>query len=193
MPEMDGIETTINIRKNKADSISRLPIIAITAGVSKQERDQCLDAGMNDFLPKPIDKNALTEIIKKYGLPEVDVKETEISVIRSNIHFDFDVFSKKLSNNEQMLNDFLKLSLTNFPQNIQDLELAINQNNTTNIKLASHTLKGSAANMEFKKLSEIASIIEQSNMKPLVLQKLFKTLIEEWKLTEDIIKSVSIK
>ena len=66
MPEMDGIETTKQIRKLDDLKIAELPIIALTAGVSKEERENCFKAGMNDFLSKPINKNELFEIIEKY-------------------------------------------------------------------------------------------------------------------------------
>jgi CheY-like chemotaxis protein len=66
MPEMDGIETTKQIRKLYDIITTELPIIALTAGVSKEERENCFKAGMNDFLSKPINKTELFDIIEKY-------------------------------------------------------------------------------------------------------------------------------
>lgn len=49
MPVMDGLEATRNIRKLEEKSNKNIPIIAITAGTSKEEEEKCFAAGMNDF------------------------------------------------------------------------------------------------------------------------------------------------
>ena len=54
MPEMDGIEATKEIRKYDFERSTHTPIVALTAGAIKEEKDRCLEAGMDDFLTKPI-------------------------------------------------------------------------------------------------------------------------------------------
>ena len=66
MPEMDGIEATKRIRSNACSTISSLPIVALTAGVSKDERENCYNAGMNYFLSKPIENKSLEEMVTKF-------------------------------------------------------------------------------------------------------------------------------
>jgi PAS domain S-box-containing protein len=66
MPEMNGIEATVAIRKNEKTKGIRTPIFALTAGVTKGEREKCLEAGMDDFLSKPIDQLALRTLLKLY-------------------------------------------------------------------------------------------------------------------------------
>jgi len=67
MPVMDGIQTTRCIRNLEAQGLAtdkpRLPIIAFTAQVTKEVREQCLAAGMDDFLAKPVGINQLEEKI----------------------------------------------------------------------------------------------------------------------------------
>jgi PAS domain S-box-containing protein len=65
MPEMDGFEATRLIRKRELGK-RRTPIVALTAGVLKEERDQCYAAGMDDFLSKPIDRNELEATLEKW-------------------------------------------------------------------------------------------------------------------------------
>ena len=66
MPEMDGVEATKQIRAFEKNKITHIPIIALTAGVFKEEKDKCIKAGMDDFLKKPVDKNILREMLDKY-------------------------------------------------------------------------------------------------------------------------------
>lgn len=68
MPEMDGITATKAIRDIEASfgQKNNTKIIALTAGVLKEEIEKCYQAGMNDFLPKPIDKKKLNMIIEMY-------------------------------------------------------------------------------------------------------------------------------
>lgn len=66
MPEMDGITATKTIRDLERFSIVKTPIIALTAGALIDERQKCIDSGMNDFLSKPIKKDALESVIRNY-------------------------------------------------------------------------------------------------------------------------------
>ncbi len=74
MPEQDGIETTKQIRKIEKNTSKHIPIIALTAGALKEEKEKCIASGMNDFLAKPIQFDSLSKILKKYlkNFPELD-------------------------------------------------------------------------------------------------------------------------
>jgi len=62
MPEMDGYTATQEIRAQETDS--RIPIIALTANAYQENKQKCLDAGMDDFLTKPIDKGRMVKVLK---------------------------------------------------------------------------------------------------------------------------------
>ena len=66
MPVMGGLEATERIRAYEHGKGSNIPIVALTAGAVKGEKEKCISAGMDDFLTKPIDHKALVEILKKY-------------------------------------------------------------------------------------------------------------------------------
>jgi len=67
MPEMDGIETTLQIReKERTDGLTNIPIIALTAGTSREEKEKCINAGMNGFIAKPIRTDALFKVLKDH-------------------------------------------------------------------------------------------------------------------------------
>lgn len=66
MPEMDGIEATKMLVKIQ-DDLAKLPvIIAMTANAMEEDRKRCLEAGMHDFLPKPVKLESMQEVLKKW-------------------------------------------------------------------------------------------------------------------------------
>jgi len=65
MPILDGFETTRAIRQ-MVGAIRDIPIVAMTAHALKEDRQQCLDSGMDDYIAKPVDRNKLIAILRKY-------------------------------------------------------------------------------------------------------------------------------
>jgi signal transduction histidine kinase len=74
MPEMDGFEATRRIREREGgetDAARRMPVIALTANAINGDRQRCLEAGMTDYLSKPIDPSKLISLVEQY-LNELD-------------------------------------------------------------------------------------------------------------------------
>jgi len=65
MPEMDGFEATAAIRELDSPC-AETPIIALTANALRGDRDRCLEAGMNDYLSKPLDRTALRNVLLRW-------------------------------------------------------------------------------------------------------------------------------
>jgi DNA-binding response OmpR family regulator len=70
MPEMDGYEAAMCIRKEEAERGGHIPIIAMTASAMKGDRENCIAAGMDDYLSKPVNQNYLWTLLEKW-LPAV--------------------------------------------------------------------------------------------------------------------------
>jgi CheY-like chemotaxis protein len=66
MPVMNGYETSKSIRKYEKENGGRIPIIALTAYAMQSDKDKCIDAGMDDYMSKPVIKNELFEMLEKY-------------------------------------------------------------------------------------------------------------------------------
>lgn len=66
MPEMDGIEATRTIRSLENETIRDIPIIALTAGVLREEQEKCIHAGMNEIMTKPINPDKFRQLLRKY-------------------------------------------------------------------------------------------------------------------------------
>lgn len=65
MPDMDGIEATKRIRELEVNQ-NRTPIFAVTSNMFREQKEKCLDAGMDDYIVKPIHAKALVERINHY-------------------------------------------------------------------------------------------------------------------------------
>ena len=66
MPEMDGWTAALEIRRSGGAG-ARTPIVATTANTTSADRERCLNAGMNDYLMKPLRLSELSRVIEKYG------------------------------------------------------------------------------------------------------------------------------
>lgn len=66
MPEMDGAQATAAIRDIQKRNGSHTPIIGVTAHALREDRQRCLDAGMDDYLPKPVKQDALLEVLERW-------------------------------------------------------------------------------------------------------------------------------
>jgi len=62
MPNLDGIQSTVRIRELGFDA----PIVALTAFAEESNQKACMESGMDDFMPKPIRRGALKQVLKKY-------------------------------------------------------------------------------------------------------------------------------
>ena len=74
MPEMSGLEATAAIRQAEAGTDHHIPIIGVTAHALKGDRERCLEAGMDDYLPKPISPRALIEKVERWAAQELPAK-----------------------------------------------------------------------------------------------------------------------
>lgn len=181
MPVLDGVEATKRIRANTTHPSAKVLIVALTAGVSREEKDNCYNAGMNYFLSKPIDKDLLYEMIVKYLDGTITLNENlENKESVGIIHFDRDKMNSKIGNDDGVLKSLLSESVIEFPKYLDEIQRAILADDILQIKVAAHTLKGSAYNMEFMQLGNLALEVEQNAENHEVLKTLATSLIVEW-------------
>jgi signal transduction histidine kinase/CheY-like chemotaxis protein len=153
MPNMDGLEVTKKIRQQK--QYEKLPIIAVSAGISVKEKFTCLECGMNDFVEKPITPESLmrtlTRNIKYYQSFLEKEKEKPISTPSENVlvldGFNFKNVLSMLNGDEKKLIQLLKHFSVKFSNVVSEIHQFINQHQTKELKAFVHLLKGSSANI----------------------------------------------
>jgi len=183
MPEMDGIEATREIRKFEKERGQYTPIVALSAGAIKEEKERCVESGMDDFIAKPVEGKNLLDILKKYILKErVSKNKTEErEELTKIISFDKEELMDKIYNNKSLYQELINVSLEEMPEHINDLTRFIKEKNLVEIKRVAHKIKGSALNMCFKKIARIARLIEENYEKDMdYVLELSKEIEEEW-------------
>lgn len=168
MPEMDGYEATREIRRLQHPS-SNIPVIAMTANAMVGDREKCMEAGMDDYISKPIDAKKFIALISRWlsqmstsqlipentqTLPERR-KTTEMPV--DIIHLE--TFTDGDKDVEQQL---FSLFLEQADISLSRLRDAISSHDNEEWRSASHKFKGAAANLGAKKLSEICHAAESA-------------------------------
>lgn len=169
MPELDGYETTKAIRALNSEK-SRVVIVAMTANAMKEDRDRCIDCGMDDYLSKPIRKEDLAQKLSTWTQKIMgrDDGEGHISPQSAQENsesipvIDWDFIDEIADGDPNFKIDLLRIFLESTPAIIAALETAIATDNIAEIAHNSHYLKGSSANLGMYALSAIAADLEKT-------------------------------
>jgi signal transduction histidine kinase/DNA-binding response OmpR family regulator/ligand-binding sensor domain-containing protein/HPt (histidine-containing phosphotransfer) domain-containing protein len=199
MPVMDGYEATSKIRELKEHK--DLPIIAMTADAITGVKDKCFEAGMNDFIPKPIEPDLLCRSILKWtGIVADNVNPYPgLIVQKSNTDFpDIDGIDvseglRRINNNRKLYITLLKKFIKNYEGFIPELTAKLNKNQMADAERMVHTLKGVSGNIGASKVfalnSQLNTKLKNNDINNLdaeigELEKLLTTLISQLKTLE---------
>ncbi len=151
MPGMDGHEATRRIRAGEVGPVAaHLPIIALTGDALPQDREQCLAAGMNDYLSKPLRAEALAEALTRWlpGTGNDAARQTPSSTTDAAAStaptlpvIDTAEMRKRLLDDEALIAQVMTDVRTELPQHLHELEAALEQRDVKNATRAAHSLK----------------------------------------------------
>lgn len=174
MPVMDGLEATRRFRKKEQEANTqeskRLPIIAMTANAMKGDREMCLDAGMDDYISKPVVAAKLKDILIRWlvrDTPEgAEGGDEEYAASNGSLGkeltvFDLPAMSQRLMDDQELIVMMLADFLDDAPPQLEALEKTAREGGRREAERHAHSLKGCAATVGGERMSELARQIEE--------------------------------
>ncbi len=181
MPEMDGLQATRAIRGLEATRGGRIPIIAMTANALESDREKCREAGMDDFIPKPISTRMLQETVARFAGTSDQSAEpgpSDSAVISEHPPFNRADLIERLGGRTELLAKFISMFIESVAEPLHSLRSAVESGNREDIFRLAHMIKGSAANIGAPRIMDAAAILDdkakhgESPNYPVLLQRL---------------------
>ncbi|HWG41822.1 MAG TPA: PAS domain S-box protein [Gemmataceae bacterium] len=154
MPEMNGLEATRAIRIWEQQGGGHVPIVAMTAHAMKGAREDCLQAGMDEYLSKPIQVPALARVME-----ELTRGRQERSVARPVV-FDPRPLLQRISEDRELFHELIDMFQADCPRLLRQVREAIEASDAAALERASHLLKGSASNFAATEVMRITQRLE---------------------------------
>jgi HPt (histidine-containing phosphotransfer) domain-containing protein len=170
MPVMDGYEATRKIRQGEAGNQNqKVPVIAMTAHALKGDREKCMEAGMNDYIAKPVDpfeiakklKQWLSEPKEKQFLKDVTFDRSETENHNQKV-FDRRVLIDRLMGDEDLAKNIIKGFLDDMPLQIRVIKESINLKQANHASSIAHKIKGAAGNIGSPSFQAVAHSMEKA-------------------------------
>jgi PAS domain S-box-containing protein len=164
MPVMDGLEATRHIRGPHSTIRNRqVPIIAMTAHALQGDRERCLEAGMNDYITKPVSPKALARVLEQWlpggnedgaSIPRASGLDASVPV------FDKDGMVSRLMNDETMAKEIVAIFLDDMPRQIAVLQAQLDAGATAGVERQAHSIRGATLNVGGEALCVVAAGME---------------------------------
>jgi CheY-like chemotaxis protein/HPt (histidine-containing phosphotransfer) domain-containing protein len=149
MPEPDGFQVIKVIRQAEGRGARRLPVIALTALTRLGDREQCIDAGMNDYLPKPIRMAQLNAALERVtavragrGDPPSRADEIASNFDANSDLLDAATILASCGGDETLLREMIDLYIAGAQPRLAAVEHAVDAGDSAALRLAAHKLKG---------------------------------------------------
>ncbi|WP_334839065.1 hybrid sensor histidine kinase/response regulator [Nostoc sp.] len=172
MPILDGLETTKQIHRWQESNFAsgrRPVVVAMTANAMKEDKQMCLDAGMDDYLSKPVMKEKLAATLEHWARMIFRVEETDIldrTVSTTNIGsvdlpIDWERLHQLSENNPEFELELLQIFIEDIQPRLEVVKIAIASHDFDQIALQSHQIKGASVNIGAITMHLLAEKLEQ--------------------------------
>jgi signal transduction histidine kinase/DNA-binding response OmpR family regulator/HPt (histidine-containing phosphotransfer) domain-containing protein len=168
MPQLNGLEATAGIRHRESEE-AHIPIIAMTANVMKGFREECLNAGMDGYITKPLRREMLVQEMARV-IPDLIVTDAPLAPIEAKTpqpagtpEFDEAAFLASVGGRREMLREVLEITLNeDVPRLRQALSEAESSRDPERLEQAAHAIKGLAAELRAEPSRVAAAALEKS-------------------------------
>ncbi len=184
MPVMGGLAACGAIRAWEKGPGTHVPIVAMTAHAMQGDRERCLDAGMDGYIPKPIDIAALVsmlEALRPAAKKRVAVPDPAPAPIAGNSGMDLDLALHRLENDHGLLCDIIGIFLSEYPKSLAQIEAALQAGDSEKIYVLAHRFKGSVSSFAAQRATSLGAALESAGREGNVAEarRLFLQLKEE--------------
>jgi signal transduction histidine kinase/DNA-binding response OmpR family regulator/HPt (histidine-containing phosphotransfer) domain-containing protein len=170
MPRMDGYEATAAIREREASGASRVPVIGLTASAMKGDRERCLAAGMDEYVPKPVRREVLRQTIAQLGIEGRPYAEDGSGSVGTDPAgdtpvLDMDAFEdlKMLeSPGEFSLKELTDIFRSDSKTRVEAMREAAARGDADGLQQSAHALKGSCANLGVRRVEALSLALEEA-------------------------------
>jgi PAS domain S-box-containing protein len=170
MPVMDGLEATRQIRNPQSSAMNHtIPIVAMTANAMQRDRDLCIEAGMNDFLSKPISVAGLRDVLDKWlckgdsSLPAAAGQQVLSRADESEtMVFDQASVLARMMGDSELATMVFEAFRGDMPLQIQTLRALLLSGDAHSCARQAHLIKGASANVGAERLRKVAAEMEKA-------------------------------
>jgi PAS domain S-box-containing protein len=161
MPELDGMEATRRLRAGKAGPANRdVPVVAMTAHALSGFMERCLDAGMTDFLTKPLDFASLDALLGHIAAGRHAAPDASAAADGPGAVLDTETALGRLGDDDALLREIESDFLRQYPRKLRLISLCSNQENWDEATLAAHSLKNIAGAVGAESSRRLAGRLE---------------------------------
>lgn len=182
MPVMDGYAATRAIRLGEAGEVyKKIPIIAVTANAMEGDRETCFEAGMDDYISKPVDSEILLNKLKKWTGQSHNPTSASFLDDRPSVSstyndvWDFNEVLSRVGGNKEIVEKLIKVYRLDGEKLLAEISQALSLKDDEKLKVSVHTLKGVVGNLGAVELFSImkefdlaAKSGEENKYKPLL-------------------------
>ncbi len=172
MPRMDGLALTAAIRDRERGTDRHLPVVAITADVLQGEAERCLAAGMDDYLPKPLEMERLRAVLSRWmpealGTPSPSEPSPKMVpvlpplVVRGDA-IELSALTSVFGDDRGTVSEILAEFIESARQIVADIEVGLQAQDSAAIAAAAHKLKSSARAVGAPQVAELAFNLERA-------------------------------
>jgi signal transduction histidine kinase/HPt (histidine-containing phosphotransfer) domain-containing protein len=164
MPQMDGFQVAERIRQSPEKK--RLPVVALTASVSEEDRQRCLDAGMDDLVGKPVRLSMLAKALERWVPVPGGQSPKAISTLPPPAALDLDMVRQLVSLDGED-DDFIQEVMGSYVSQLRDcvetFATALDADDMETVQLTAHSIKGASKQIGATRVGELLGAIEREN------------------------------